>query len=542
MANFGDVRALLQGAPSEAMWHELGQALLGWYGQEPLPIVLDYCRDHVRRWPESLPTFAPNSWFKRRAQVIQADPITPFFLFALLERTPRWLAWARQELATHKPLATPKFLDEKALGVIRWRDGQALDAADTRRLIVMLRELHELGAQRQERVRQLLHDADCQRVSRVIAKAWTEAGEPSAHRWALLQIATMGRDEDVRLSATTMERMASRGRHVRAKQLMELRASFGTQEALDELGRFVVWGGLRLKTRQHAAALLGRHAQDHRLSVEAFIERRVQLHGSLASAPDELALQLHEAMIIQRAFPWWRLRASQADLAQLPTVLWAIDGGPLLRFGPQGPLDLANQPLTLADGDLLRVLHPADRRAPPGPDPEGSPFAQLDRPVYTAHEALVRPGSPLPAPTDPLRWRQRGWQVSPTTDHHVMEHAYHLRGALWFATVTHNFSLIEGFGLYLPPDEAPSILSLHLSSVARPLTYVDDPQGDWQPDAIMFSEANLALAQLLRDDPSDSPWDSPRWNSSPWDSPDDEDSPGDGAPQEDGQGREGSLT
>lgn len=536
MGNFGDVREILQRPPNLQTWEALIDALDSWYGREPLEHVLAYCQSHLNRWPAELPTFAPNSWFKRDPKTIAQSPITAFFVAAFFERTEHWRQWALQQLEAQKPLKPPGFLSLEKLGQLRWRDGAAMDENQRKRFIVYLRSFKDIAPVELERLRQLLNDEDAQRWSRLIYKAWQDNDSPSSHRWAFFQIACFGEQSLVEFDTDSMTQMISAGRHVRAKQLMEMRAALGTREAISDVANFAVFGPLSMGTRNHAVDLIKSLAKARKLSVEEYIERRLTLqdqhmpdalehwqdpHLSWAEQaepspedeedddddqvdpdqpPTSLAMWLEHAMLTQRAYPWWTCRDALAQLSLQPGVLWSVDGGEAVWMSAQGPVGLAGELVELQDDALLRVTHPATlklklrqqwiealaaRQVAP-------PFVQLERPVYDKTNLVVSAQQPLVINPLTALFTTREWGAAFTSDDNIHDFSYTVRGAFWCAMATPNFVYNYEGGFFGAENEPSAIAELNIVSIFDPYNH----KTKWARDAVAISEAHYALARL----------------------------------------------
>lgn len=521
MGSFGDVRAVLQQPANKTTWEALIGVLERWYGREPLEVVLDYCKGHVSGWPDTLPTFAPRSWFKRDPETIAADPITPFFVFATGERTDHWQAWARDLIASAKASRVPKFMELDALGAMRWRDGEALSEDEKKRLITLLRGASEDGHEDLERLRQLLDDEDCQRWSAALHKAWEDGGAPSAHRWALFQIASFGNQGQVVLDGDELARMTSSGRHVRVKQLMAIAVNMGTRDALDAIARFAVFGSLHMGTRDAAGDLIAAQAERAGMRFEDFVEQRLNIHDPLPWGPDawasattpppadedgaqapSLAELLEHAMCVQRVFPGWLLNDHLDALSQQPALLWSADDSKApVRFTPEGAVDAKGAAVAIEDGQFLRITHPATltkaamtawTKALATLKAEGvtPPFAQLTRPVFTKQNAVASlTNTRMPVRPWALVFESPDWSHY-AADDNVSMFSFRLRGALWHATVETNFTYSYHAGIYAR-DDAQLIEGLSIESVCEA-----SRKKRWGTDKVAFSETQYALQRL----------------------------------------------
>ena len=528
MGNFGDVREILQRPPTLESWESLIDALDAWYGREPLEVVLSYCEGHLSRWPADLPTFAPNSWFKREPALIAKNPITRFFEAAFLGRTTHWSQWAAAELEAQKPLKPPAFLSLETLGPLRWRGGESMDETQRKRFIVYLRSFKEIAPVELERVRQLLNDEDAQRWSQLIHEAWVDKGSPSAHRWAFFQLATLGNQDQIQFTTDSLSSMISEGRHVRAKQLMQMRAALGTCEAISDVANFAVFGSLSRVTRHYAIELIEELAKARELTLEDYIERRLTLQDQHIPAdlafwqdpllpferPDEdepvhdeeawndpeqppntLAAWLERAMLTQRAFPWWMCRELVELFAQQPGLLWSVDDGAVVWMSEQGPVNLEGELVELNDDDLLRITHPAtlkpklrqqwlDALAKRQLIP---PFTQLERPVYDKTNLVLTPDKPLHIDLSTLACCPE-WVVF-LSGHHINYSCFYVPGALWCALIPE----VEYDEQNNDGEILITVAALKLVSILD----IDHHEGRWASDAVAISETHYALARLI---------------------------------------------
>lgn len=511
MGNFGDVRAVLQGAPSEETWAKLVDELDQWYGREPLEMVLEYCSDHVSSWPAELPTFAPVGWYKRDLEVVRASPITAFFEDAVIGRTSYWLDWGAELLASKKALKIPKFMQGARLGEMKWRTGVALGDAQRRQLVVLMREFKQPGVAQLERMRQLLDDEDCQRWSSAIYDAWTLAGEASSHRWSLFQVAAFGHEHQLDFDARVMSVMVSSGRHARVKQYMDVNAAIGTPTCIDVIGQFAVYADLRLTTRNHAIKLLEPMAASRSLDLEAFIARRLDIHDRIVWEPEvwedpslggdetgrSLASALEHAMIIERAFPWWRIRDHADLLAKQPAVVWRVGQGRHVRFSPDGAVDAYGASVELEDADLPRVAHPV-RMAHETLDAWKTsldalgiqaPFMQLDRPVFRRDGPVVWDESdPIAIDIDDLG--KTPWRFGIDSGDYGYRLVYWPKGAMWHATLDFESRDGEYYEEFADANGHMYFRSTWVYGVLDAYETRDE-------DEVAFSEAQWALLQLL---------------------------------------------
>ncbi|MEM1348534.1 MAG: DUF4132 domain-containing protein [Myxococcota bacterium] len=511
MGDFGDVRAVLQGGASEETWTKLVDELDQWYGREPLEVVLKYCSDHVSSWPGELPTFAPVGWFKRELAVVRASPITAFFEDALIGRTDYWLEWGRELLDAKKALKTPKFLASTDLGPMRWRTGAPLDDRQCRQLVMLMRQFKEPGVVELERMRQLLHEEDCRRWSERIYAAWTSAGEPSSHRWSLFQVAAFGHERQLDFDARVLSIMVSSGRHARVKQYMDVNAAIGTQTCLNMVGKFAVYADLRLTTRNYAWGLLEPLAAARGLDPERFIERRLDIHDAVvweaevwedpSLGGDEigrsLADALEHAMLIQRAFPWWRIREHVDLLAKVSGVVWEVEDGRLVHFAPAGALDVLGEIVELHGAQLLRIAHPARM----SPEQLGAwserldklrlraPFVQLKRPTFRSGGDVVwDEREPLELDIDDLD--RTPWRFGFEAGDYGFSLIFWIRGAMWYASL----DLVSRDGSY-DYDSYNSNGILFRALRVLSIQHTHDSRED---DVVAFSEAQYALLRLLK--------------------------------------------
>ncbi len=512
MGNFGDVREALQATDLTKAWERVLHELDPWFGSEPIDVVLEYCQGHLDRWPEELETFAPRSWFKRDADVIAADPLTPLFEHAALGRTGYWKAWAEGLLEGCKALKPPKFLDMEELGEMRWRSGEALTEDQTRRLIVYLRSHEEVGSLDLEHLRQLLDDEDAQRWGSAIHAAWVENGEKSAHRWAFFQLAAFGKHSDLSTTAEELEGMVSSGRSVRAKQLMDIMAAMGAPGGLSAVGRFALQGALRMGSRAHALEVIEPLASARSMNPFEYMERVLDVHDPLSwtpehwadpSAPESstragsLAQDLEHAMCIQRAFPWWRLRDHAEVLATQPALVWEVDDERAIRFTQEGAIDHEGAAVEIADGSVLRLVHPAAMSAADlarwrevlSSLEAQPPFVQLERPVIEkGADAVLKDGDRMAIHPD--AFDQLPWSEGPFSDDYVYSRYLRLMGAPWYAIAEHNYQDSFRDGRYGDEDGC-FIESVKIVSV---FSHGEHRAGD----EVAFSETQLSLREIQR--------------------------------------------
>lgn len=408
MAGFGDIREVLQHNPSHETWQLLTQGLLGWFGSEPLPEVVEYCKGHLSRWPDDLPTFAPTHWFKQDAEAIAKSPLTPLFVYAGSERTSFYIDAARETLTGQKKLAIPKFLKSTDLGDMRWRTGEVLDEDDRKRLIVWMREgaLH-FNDPTLEHMRQFLNDEDCQRWSSKIYKAWKADGEKSAHKWAFLQVAFFGKLDDISMDQYTAQSMSSSGRSARVQQFMEIQAYWGARDHMTSLGEIVMEMSPHYSAHSKAAALFAQAAKEQGLSSKSFLDRGTdyfapQIEGLFDPDLGEVAASAKEAMVSQIELPVWKIRASIASGNTSLCGLIFSQGNLPFRFDEAGNgLDAKGKEVIVKDIEYACVAHPATigsrklgtwSKAMDAIDHE-APFAQLDHPCYSKKDKLLPDGA-----------------------------------------------------------------------------------------------------------------------------------------------------
>lgn len=368
MANFGDIREILQRGASQETWEALASGLQDWYGQEPLAVVLEYCTSHISHWPEDLPTFAPTAWFKRPPRTVSRDPITKFFVHASTRRTSYFVDHARAELAKHKALKPPKFISLDDLGEMRWRDKTKLDEKDRKRLIAWLKKsAMQLHDPELERLRQLLDDTDCQRWSKVILQAWRDDGEKSPHRWALMLVSYFGKEDDLKFSTSTLTSMSSSGKSARARQYLEIAAAFRSRSAYTKLADVALNAPLHYSVRHSATWELSRASSDASLDPVEFVARKTNYYEPIYKKIDKLSGSklgevFEDAMIRQVELPAWRLKqklfADSERAGALVSTLFQVDDR-YFRCTPDGLLDAKGASFELLDGDFVRVAHPA---------------------------------------------------------------------------------------------------------------------------------------------------------------------------------------
>ena len=408
MAGFGDIREILQHNPSHETWRLLTRGLLDWFGSEPLPEVVEYCKGHLSRWPEDLPTFAPTHWFKQDAEVIGKSPLTALFVFAGSERTSFYVDAAKSTLAGHKKLKVPKFLSGTDLGDMRWRTGEVLDEDDRKRLIVWMREsAGDFDDPGLERMRQFLDDEDCQRWSQAIYEAWKNDGEKSPHKWAFLQVAFFGKLDDIEMDQYRAQSMSSSGRSARVQQIMEIQSYWGSREHMTSLGEVVMEMSPHYSAHGKAAALFAQAAKEQGLSSKSFLDRCT---GYYASQIDELLdpdlglvrSAAKSAMVLQIELPIWKIRASITSGNTALCGLVFSQGKLPFRFDEEGQaFDDKGREVIIKDIEYACVAHPATigvrklkswQKAMDALDHE-PPFAQLDHPCFSKKDAFMPDGA-----------------------------------------------------------------------------------------------------------------------------------------------------
>jgi hypothetical protein len=505
MANFGDLREILQQPATPEAWDLLADGLQHWYGTEPLQSAIEYCSSHVSHWPDDLATFAPKAWFKRPPELYAQSPITAFFAFCFGERSSYFIDEARATLAACKPLKPPKFVDLDALGELRWRSGEAFDEEHKKRLVKLLRENDtQLGNVKLERLRQLLNDEDSQRWSRTLKAQWVSDGEKSAHKWALFQLAYLGMESDISFTTSSLRSMVSSGQHVRASQYLAIKHSFESREGMASVADFALEAPIYYNARHDAVALLASSARSEKLTMRQFIARRTAhfepLYSSLDSAHgEELGEALKEAMVRQIDVPAWRLKqglfANEDHKDDLATVVFAV-GKKCFRVTADGPVTRTGKAFELLDKQFVHVAHPAEMKAQELAkwsellvDESHPPlFAQLTREVFTTDNPII-PSEGIDVrnmwfhgESNFTEGREEGNGYTSTLTYAPTQHD-------WYVSLDLNYFIRVGYGdPETSGDTPPQIIGMALHSK------LDDRIGN---DPVIYSEACLMVRDAI---------------------------------------------
>ena len=457
MASFGDIRAILQDGASQQTWNKLAGGLRDWYGREPVEVVIDYCKDHLSRWPADLRTLAPAGWFTRSAKQIKADPLTPLFVFALGERTTTFREEAEALLASKKANKPPKFLNLDDLGKMRWRAGGELDEAQRKQLIMVMREdATEAPGEGIMTLRQLLRDDDCHRWSKLILKAWEDDGSKSPHRWALFQVGAFGQDGVLKVNGAKLLGL----HHTRARQYMGILQVFGSRDALTTITEAAVQGRDTLSATYHARDAVRSATRSAGLgSTSRFVARQTDLFARQLDAltdpkSEDKALfdGLFELMSAALPIPAWRVIQGLIEdperAAKVAGVLWTLDGGPTFHITADGPRTRGGEAVELDEKADVYVTHTAtlsdaERDAWTAHLASQSieqPITQLAHPYCNRDKNLIPEGGLL-FPSTEFFW-SCGWDKGPPEDGGVIHCLIHNpTNRLWTAEASLNFGV-----------------------------------------------------------------------------------------------------
>lgn len=460
MASFGDIRAILQDGASQQTWHKLATGLRDWYGREPVEVVVDYCKDHLSRWPADLRTLAPAGWFTRAAKQIKADPLTPLFVYALGERTAVFREEAEALLASKKANKPPKFLNLDELGKMRWRAGGELDETQRKQLIMVMREdATETPGEGIMTLRQLLRDDDCHRWSKLILKAWEDDGSKSPHRWALFQVAAFGQDGALKVNGAKLLGL----HHTRARQYMDILQVFGSRDALTTITEAAVQGRDTLSATSHARSKVRHAVSASGLgSPSRFIARQTDLFAKpldtitdLKSRGGALLDGLFELMSAALPIPAWRIIQGIIDeperAATVAGLLWTLDDGTVFHITADGPRTRDGEAVALDEKADVYVTHTATLS-----DAErdawtahlaslaiDQPLIQLAHPYYNRTRRLIPDGG-LQFPNTDFFW-DSDWDKGPPEDAGVIHCLIHNPpNRLWTAEASLNFGVSAG--------------------------------------------------------------------------------------------------
>tara|TARA_B100000686_G_scaffold351761_1_gene451437 strand:+ start:317 stop:1870 length:1554 start_codon:yes stop_codon:yes gene_type:complete len=411
MANFGDIRSILQHPASQQTWERLAEGLQSWYGREPIEKVLEYSASCVEHWPAELPTFAPKAWFKRDASVVKKDPITAFFIHCFMKRTDIFFDQIRAELEEHKPLKIPSFIDTTKLGELRWKNGEALDEKAQKRVITWMRHhCTTLGDEKLERLRQFLDDEDCQRWSRQIYKDWVGHGEASSHKWALYQIAYWGTEDDLNVSSSKLRSMAS-SKWARANQYIDITQAFGSKKSFTTLADTALSLSDHYSVRSSAAHVIATEMKARDMTAQRFLATETNYQKWLEDALMSLYLgapletyrhDLERALGDQLEIPGWvvnLLLDEEQTRGDLRLIVFKR-GDDFFRVADGKCTQVDGTALDMDDGDFITLAHPLhlNRKEIEAwltllkDEQQELPFAQLEREVYGMTEPLMPAG------------------------------------------------------------------------------------------------------------------------------------------------------
>ncbi len=411
MANFGDIRSLLQDGASPKTWDKLAQGLQSWYGREPIEKVLEYSASYVDHWPADLPTFAPTAWFKRKASVVKKDPITAFFVHSFMKRTDAFFEQTKADLEGNKPLKIPAFIDTTKLGSLRWKNGEELDEKSQKRVITWMRNgCTTLGDEKLERLRQFLDDDDCQRWSKQIYKDWVSHGEKSSHKWALYQVAYWGTEDDLGVSSSQLRSMAS-SRWARANQYIEITHAFGSKKSFTTLADTALSLGDHYSVRGNAAHVIDGEMKARGMTPQRFLATETTyqkwLEDALVSLYDGDPITLYDeklehALADQLEIPGWVINVL-LDGAQTRGELRLVvfrRGEDFFRIAEGKCSKVDGKELAIDDGDFITLAHPVQFEKAEleawlellKNEKQELPFEQLEREVYGKKEPIVPTG------------------------------------------------------------------------------------------------------------------------------------------------------